>query len=325
MLKFKVDVHVWVVQGFILWSYSAASGVAILVIVPLDSSIRLLGMILYGYYLLCHMEIIVADCKVRLFGAVRHTVLVTSYIRLSLCLGSFTRKTIDVAVIVTYVVTLLVTLEVAYELIVNTLYGELSIAKLFFGLRTCQHVHMEEAALFFEKVLRIFEFFGEHTVHCKELPGFKYRHDMVKGVIFYICRRAGISAKKEERVNFSIDSSDGRTTLRQTDILVFGSVRGKYVCVDLNEVSPLVGLSSKGFTVGHATLKIALCKVKKHAKACMKTQHMFIPFAFNASGFLAPEALEIVSRVQRIMNSNVMTYRSTNGVLEKLDLKSKKT
>ncbi|GJS63875.1 hypothetical protein Tco_0678439 [Tanacetum coccineum] len=44
--------------------------------------------------------------------------------------------------------------------------------------------------------------FGEHAVHCKELPGFKYRHDMVRDVLFDICSRAGISAKKEAPVNF---------------------------------------------------------------------------------------------------------------------------
>nr|GFB46026.1 hypothetical protein [Tanacetum cinerariifolium] len=42
----------------------------------------------------------------------------------------------------------------------------------------------------------------EHAVHCKELPGFKYRHDMVRDVLFDICRRVGISAKKEAPVNF---------------------------------------------------------------------------------------------------------------------------
>ncbi|GJR93619.1 hypothetical protein Tco_0265793 [Tanacetum coccineum] len=30
--------------------------------------------------------------------------------------------------------------------------------------------------------------FGEHAVHCKELPGFKCRHDMVRDVLFDICR-----------------------------------------------------------------------------------------------------------------------------------------
>ncbi|GKD17184.1 hypothetical protein Tco_1206342 [Tanacetum coccineum] len=38
--------------------------------------------------------------------------------------------------------------------------------------------------------------YGDHTVHFKELPGFKYRHDMVTGVLFDVSRRAGISAKK---------------------------------------------------------------------------------------------------------------------------------
>ncbi|GKB17840.1 hypothetical protein Tco_0851763 [Tanacetum coccineum] len=56
--------------------------------------------------------------------------------------------------------------------------------------------------------------FGEHVVHCKELPGFKYRHDMVRDILFDICRRAGISAKKEAPVNFLTDPSDGRSTLR---------------------------------------------------------------------------------------------------------------
>ncbi|GJV03634.1 hypothetical protein Tco_1337203 [Tanacetum coccineum] len=69
--------------------------------------------------------------------------------------------------------------------------------------------------------------FGKHAVHCKELLGFKYRHDMVRDVLFYICRRAGIFAKKEAPVKFLTDPSDGRSTLRPTDVLVFGWVGGK--------------------------------------------------------------------------------------------------
>ncbi|GKC76434.1 hypothetical protein Tco_1127208 [Tanacetum coccineum] len=56
--------------------------------------------------------------------------------------------------------------------------------------------------------------FREHAVHYKELPYFKYRHDMVRDVLFYICSHVGISAKKETPVNFLIDPSDGRSTLR---------------------------------------------------------------------------------------------------------------
>ncbi|GJU56760.1 hypothetical protein Tco_1234526 [Tanacetum coccineum] len=68
--------------------------------------------------------------------------------------------------------------------------------------------------------------FGEHAVHCKELSGFKCRHDMVRDVLFDICRRAGIYVKKEAPVNFLTDPSDGRSTLRLADVLVFGWVGG---------------------------------------------------------------------------------------------------
>nr|GEY79590.1 putative reverse transcriptase domain-containing protein [Tanacetum cinerariifolium] len=102
--------------------------------------------------------------------------------------------------------------------------------------------------------------FGEHAIHYKKLPGFEYRHDMVRDVLFDICRRAEISAKKEAHVNFLIDPSDGRSTLRPTDGLVFGWVRGKHAFVDLTGVSPLVGLSGSGFTVSRAALKATSCK-----------------------------------------------------------------
>ncbi|GKE13515.1 hypothetical protein Tco_1417066 [Tanacetum coccineum] len=43
--------------------------------------------------------------------------------------------------------------------------------------------------------------FGKHAVHRKELPGFKYRHDRVRDVLFDICRLVEISANKEAPVN----------------------------------------------------------------------------------------------------------------------------
>nr|GEW99157.1 putative reverse transcriptase domain-containing protein [Tanacetum cinerariifolium] len=108
-------------------------------------------------------------------------------------------------------------------------------------------------------------------------------------------RRVGISAKKEAHVNFFIDPLDGRSTLRPANVLVFGWVGGKHVCVDLTGVSPLVGLSSRGFIAGQAALKAASGKVTKHEKACIENQHVFIPFAFDTFGFLAPEAVELLS------------------------------
>ncbi|KAJ0771049.1 putative exostosin [Helianthus annuus] len=160
--------------------------------------------------------------------------------------------------------------------------------------------------------------FGEHAIHCRELPGFKYRHDLVRDVLFDIFRCAGISAKKEAPVNFLTDPLEGRSTLRPADILVFGWVGGKHACVDLTGVSPLVGLGSSAFTVGQAALKAASGKVIKHEKACLDNQHVFIPFAFDTFGFLAPEAVDLLSRVQRVMHSNVMTPRSMDVVFKRL-------
>nr|GFA48490.1 putative reverse transcriptase domain-containing protein [Tanacetum cinerariifolium] len=134
----------------------------------------------------------------------------------------------------------------------------------------------------------------------------------------HICRRAGISAKKA-LVNFITNPSDGRSTFRPANVLVFGWVGGKHACVDLTRVSLLMGLSSRGFTTGHAALKVALCKVTKHEKACIENQHVFIPFAFDTFGFLAPETLELLGRVQRVMHSNIMTPRSTYVLFKRID------
>ncbi|KAM0003313.1 putative exostosin [Helianthus debilis subsp. tardiflorus] len=113
------------------------------------------------------------------------------------------------------------------------------------------------------------ESFREHAVHFRELPGFKYRHDLVRDVLFDIFRCAGISAKKEAPVNFLTAPLEGRSTLRPADILVFGWVGGKHACMDLKGVSPLVGLGDSAFTVGQAALKAASGKVTKHEKACL--------------------------------------------------------
>ncbi|GJZ88958.1 putative reverse transcriptase domain-containing protein [Tanacetum coccineum] len=133
-----------------------------------------------------------------------------------------------------------------------------------------------------------------------------------------ILKRVGISSKKEAPVNFLTDPSDGRSTLRPADVLVFGWVGGKHAYVDLTAVSPLVGLSSRGFTAGQTALKAASSKVTKHEKTCIENQHVFISFAFDTFGFLAPEAVELLSRVQRVMHSNVMTPRSTNVVFKRI-------
>jgi hypothetical protein len=64
--------------------------------------------------------------------------------------------------------------------------------------------------------------FGEHAVHCREFPNFKYRHDFVRDVLCDIFQRAEVSVKKEAHVNFLTDPQERRSTLRLADVLVYG-------------------------------------------------------------------------------------------------------
>jgi hypothetical protein len=52
--------------------------------------------------------------------------------------------------------------------------------------------------------------------------------------------------------------------------------------------------------------------VVKHEKAYPDNQHVFIPFAFDTFGFLAPEAVSFLQRVQKVMNNNVLSSRAMN-------------
>nr|GEY04545.1 hypothetical protein [Tanacetum cinerariifolium] len=65
-----------------------------------------------------------------------------------------------------------------------------------------------------------------------------------EGILFDVCRRVGISTKKEAHVNVLIDSLDERSTLRPADILICRWAKGKHACIDLTGVSSLVGLSN---------------------------------------------------------------------------------
>jgi len=124
--------------------------------------------------------------------------------------------------------------------------------------------------------------------------------------------------KKEAPVNFLTDPLDRRSTLRPAEVMVYGRVGGKHACVDLIGVSPLVGLGVRPFAVGQAALKAPSSKVAKHEKACSENQHAFIPFAFDTFGFLAPEVVHLLHRVQKVMHSNVMSPRSMNVVFTRI-------
>jgi hypothetical protein len=79
-----------------------------------------------------------------------------------------------------------------------------------------------------------------------------------------------------------------------------------------------VGLGVGDFTVGRTTLKAASSKMVKHEKACSDNQNIFIPFAFDTFGFLAPEAVDLLKRIQNVMHNNVMSPMSMNVVFQRL-------
>ena len=108
-------------------------------------------------------------------------------------------------------------------------------------------------------------------------------------------------------------------TLMPADVMVYGWVGGKHACVDLTGVSPLVGLGVGPFTVGQTAIKVASSKLGKYEKACSDNQHAFIPFPFDTIGFLAPEVVDLLHRVQKVMHSNVTSPRSMNVVFTRID------
>ncbi|MCH92237.1 auxilin-like protein [Trifolium medium] len=69
--------------------------------------------------------------------------------------------------------------------------------------------------------------FEEHAVHCRELPGFKYKHNFVRDVLFDIFRHAGVYVQKEASVNFLTNPHEGRLTLRLVDVMVYGWIDSK--------------------------------------------------------------------------------------------------
>jgi len=59
--------------------------------------------------------------------------------------------------------------------------------------------------------------------------------------------------------------------------------------------------------------------VVKHENACPNNQNIFIPFVFDTFGFLTPEVVDLLHRVQKVMHSNVMSHRSMNVVFTIID------
>nr|GEX82751.1 hypothetical protein [Tanacetum cinerariifolium] len=87
---------------------------------------------------------------------------------------------------------------------------------------------------------------GEHAVHCKELPGFKYRHDLVRDVLCDVLKRAGISSKKETPYELCKGRSPALSFMRPF---------GCHVTIlnTLDQLGKFDGKSDEGIFVGYST------------------------------------------------------------------------
>jgi hypothetical protein len=65
--------------------------------------------------------------------------------------------------------------------------------------------------------------------------------------------------------------------------------------------------------------KLLQTKWSKHEKTCSDNQHAFISFAFDTFGFLAPNVVDLLQRVQKIIHNNVVSLRSMDVVFKKID------
>ncbi|PNY12796.1 hypothetical protein L195_g009435 [Trifolium pratense] len=82
-----------------------------------------------------------------------------------------------------------------------------------------------------------------------------------------------------DRLGQHMSLVDYRTTLRYRLMIPFSlliEVGGKHACVDLTEVSPLMGLGNRDFTVGQAALKVASSKVAKPMRKRVLTINTFL-------------------------------------------------
>jgi hypothetical protein len=72
------------------------------------------------------------------------------------------------------------------------------------------------------------------------------------------------------------------------------------------------------------THKAASSKMAKYEKTCFDNQHVFIPFAFDTFGFITPEDVSLLERVQNVMNSNIVSPRAMNVIFKKIGFANQK-
>ncbi|KAM0001924.1 putative exostosin [Helianthus debilis subsp. tardiflorus] len=122
----------------------------------------------------------------------------------------------------------------------------------------------------------------------KEVYGFKYQHDWVRDVLWDILRRVVISAKKEAHVWKGDLLCDQRICSSLAEL-------GGNMLVWTSRGFPVGWFKGNRFVVGQEARKAESKKVDKYVKACVENQHVFVHFAFDIFGSLAPEVIHFLT------------------------------
>lgn len=131
--------------------------------------------------------------------------------------------------------------------------------------------------------------------------------------------------KKEPPVNILTEPHEERSRLRSTYVLVYKWVEGKHARMNLTSVFPFGRLKTGGFTMGQTTFKIASSKVVKYDNVCSHNQHTLISFIFDTFNFITPQAMNILGRVQKLMQNHVMSFMSIDVIFKRILFVIKKT
>ncbi|GJR77865.1 hypothetical protein Tco_0090230 [Tanacetum coccineum] len=220
----------------------------------------------------------------------------------------------------------------------------MGVAKLLFGLRTCQPMYIGEAVSIFDNGLRRAieaivvcggPFFGDFQWRLASLPirTTFFRIVVIDGLIltmdmhWIVCACPSLNSilavsltrtppPKAQNVlacalfseivkslGVSFDLSPRQKAVveclrapRAQNFLTVIPIEGLGQHMSALEYRTILKYRDNGFVAGQAALKAESSKVAKHEKACLENQHVFIPFAFDTFGFLAPEAEEFLNR-----------------------------
>ncbi|MFS8014297.1 hypothetical protein Hanom_Chr15g01342931 [Helianthus anomalus] len=171
----------------------------------------------------------------------------------------------------------------------------IGVAKLLFGLRTCQPHLMANAVSCFDDGLR-------EAIEDIVVCGGSYFGDLQWRLASLPMRLGGL----------------GLLSARDVGVYAFVASRAQS-CVLQDHILRNSGVAKLDPDYQQALEYLTESKkVDKHAKACADNQHAFVPFAFDTFGSLAPEVVRLLTRVQKVVRSSCSSTGGHGFVFNRL-------